>query len=381
MNLSDSSCLHSFDKIPNMPEKIKVLMTLHGVWPIHIHQKYTPIELEPGISLVCVQTEEEPSVREVESLNFEIHEREKIEMRLSLRNHPFSKLPKMGFLFELQERDEDGSFLYMPHKYVRPSMRPKTILRLFQTGEFVTSFIICELGYDINTPISDDPDFLPYEIEPKTIEPLRNFYQYLLPKFQSADSNFAARKKLVTFENLRLRLNNAIQFLDKSYFDEFYFARNIGRTKLDVSRNDNYLRHIFCWLGIESLACYGKDDKTIQLKTHIRHFLSGYSEDVISKLVDTHYDRRSGYIHADPNKMNRIINRDLETVRDVLKQLIFIYLLLCSDEGRLRTLGRMGNGINPVKGLTQMDLTKYFEEMKNNSGADFDSYTFWLGKK
>ncbi len=356
-------------------EKIKVLMTLHGMWPIHIHRKYSPIELEPGISLVCIEGE---PPEEAEHLTVQLHEKGEIEMRSSFRNHPLSKLPKMGMLFEVQER-KDGSFMYMPHQYVGLSMRPKTILRLFKSGEFITSFIINEMGYDIYTPVSKDPDFLSYDIEPQTIEPIQKFYKYLLPKFHNSDKNFAARLKSVTFENLRLRLNNAIQFLDKSYSDEFYFQRTIGGTKLDVPRNDNYLRHIFCWLGIESLACYGKDDKTLQLKTHIRHFLPEYSEDAISTLVDTHYDRRSGYIHADPNKMNRILNRDLETVRDVLKQLIMVYLLICSDEGSLRELGRMGNGINPVKGLTQMDVAKHFGEMKNDSGADFESYVFWVG--
>lgn len=359
-----------------MPEKIKVLMTLHGMWPIHIHRKYSPIELEPGISLVCIDGE---SFEDAGEFKVQVHEKGEIEMRPAFSNHPLSKLPKMGLLFELQERDEDNSFLYMPHKYVGASMRPRTILRLFRSGEFITSLIINELGFDICTPTSDDPDLIHYEIEPQTIEPLQNFYQFVLPKFQSTDRNFAARKKLPTFENLRLRLNNAIQFLDKSYFAEFGFQRSIGVRPLDTPRNDNYLRHIFCWLGIESLTCYGKDDKTLQLKTHIRHFLPEYSEHAVSTLVDTHYDRRSGYIHADPNKMHRILNRDLETVRDVLKQLIMVYLLICSDEGALKELGRKGNGINPVKGLTQMDVAKYFAEMKDGSGADFESYVFWVG--
>ena len=362
--------------------KIKVLMTLHGMWPIHIHRKYNPIELEPGISLVCID-EEETSAKEEWDFSIKIHEKGTINIRSPFRNHPLSKLPKMGLLFEVQKR-KNGSFMYMPHQYVAISMRPKTILRLFKSGEFITSLIINELGFDIYTPISNDPDLLYYEIEPQTIDPMQKFYRYLLPKFQQTDKNFHSRKGSPTFENLRLRLNNAMQFLDKSYFDEFSFQRSIGdRRKLDVPRNDNYLRHIFCWLGIESLACYGKDDKLIQLKTHIRHFLSGYTEDVISALVDTHYDRRSGYIHADPDKMHRILNRDLETVRDILKQLILVYLLICSDKQRLVELGRKGNNINPVKGLTRMDVTKYFEEMKNDAGADFESYTFWIdnGKK
>lgn len=360
-----------------MPEKVKVLMTLHGMWPIHIYQKYSPIELESGINLVCIEGE---LPEDNENFVVQLHEKGEIEMRSSFRNHPLSKLPKMGMLFEVQERKE-GSFMYMPHKYIGISMRPKTILRLFKSGEFVTSFIINELGFDVYTPVSKDPDFLYYEIEPKTIEPLQKFCKYLLTKFQNTDKNFAARKKSGTFENLRLRLNNAIQFLDKSYFDEFYPARSIGTNKLDVPRNDNYLRHIFCWLGIESLTCYGDDEKVVQLITNIKHFLSEYSQDDITAMVKKHYKIRSGYIHADPRKMNRVLNRDLEALRDVLKQLIIVYLLICSDDKRLIELGRMQNGIDPVKGLAQMDLSKYFEEMKNNSGADFDSYNFWLGKK
>jgi hypothetical protein len=358
-----------------MPEKVKVLMTLHGVWPIPINEQIGPIELEDGMSLVTVSKDESSDFDMAGELVINLHNKGQIEMRSHFRNQPLSKLPRMGLLFELQEKDEHGSYLFMPHHYVGRSMRPKTILRLFQSGEFITSLIINEMGFDIYTPVSDSPELLYYEIEPKTIEPLKKFYEYFLEKWKNADKAFAARKGSATFDNLRLRLNNAIQFLDKSYFDEFAFQRTIGDQKSETSRNDNYLRLIFCWFGIESLVCHGKDDKVVQLKTHIPLFLHGSDADYISGLVDTYYGKRSGYVHADPEKMNRILNKELDMVRDLLKLLIMVYFFICSDDEMLKQLGKT-SGINPVNGLKKMDLSKYFQEIKGKSGANFESYTF-----
>ncbi len=279
-------------------ENVKVLMTLHGVCPIPINEQIGPIELEEGISLVTIN-EQPSSVSETSEFVVNLHKKGQIEMRLPFRNHPLSKLPKMGMLFEIQER-KDGGFLFMPHHYVARSMRPKTILRLFQSGEFITSLIINEMGFDISTPMSDDPDLISYEIEPKTVEPLKKFYQFLLGKWRATDALLAERKDSKTFKNLFSRLNNAAQFLDKSYFDEFSFVRTIGARSENSSRYDNYLRMIFCWLGIESLVCYGKEDKLKQLKRHLPLLLTGYTADQISTFVDTYYEMRSFNIHADP---------------------------------------------------------------------------------
>ncbi len=49
--------------------------------------------------------------------------------------------------------------------------------------------------------------------------------------------------------------------------------------------------------------------------------------------------------------------------------------MACSDENIHKELEKEKD-IDPVKGLTKMDLTKFFEEMKNNSGANFESYSF-----
>jgi len=354
-------------------KKVKVLMTLHGLWPIPINEQIGPIELEEGISLVTIN-EQPSSVSETSQFVVNLHKRGQIEMRLPFHNHPLSKLPKMGMLFEIQER-KDGGFLFMPHHYVARSMRPKTILRLFQSGEFISSLIINEMGFDISTPVSDDPDFISYEIEPKTVEPLQKFYQFLLRKWKATDVLFAARKELKTFKNLFSRLNNAAQFLDKSYFDEFAFVRTIGARSENSSRYDNYLRMIFCWFGIESLVCYGKEDKLKQLKRHLPLFLTGFAPDQILTFVDTYYEMRSFYIHADPEKMHRIRNKDLEIVQDVLKLLILVYFMVCSDESIYKELEKEKD-IDPVKGLTKMNLSKYFQEMKDDSGANFESYSF-----
>ncbi len=197
-------------------DKVKILMALHGIWPIPIHDNFDPIELEGGISLVSIIEKEYPSVIETpDDLVVKLHKKGTIELHPPHQDFPVSKLPRMGMLFEIQDKEKDG-LSYGSNNYAVASMRPKTILRLFKTGEFITSLIINPFGFDIYTPISDDPDLLYYEIESKDIEPMKLSYKYLSEKWKMMDKLLASYKGSLTMKRLFNRLNNAIQFLPSS---------------------------------------------------------------------------------------------------------------------------------------------------------------------
>lgn len=347
---------------------------IQNSWPVSDGSDLSPIELEKGISLVMINKKDEAQSSGKEEFTLLLTGKGEIkaEMYLSDRGHPLSRLPRMGLLFEIQDKKREQ--LFMPHHYVIASMRPRTILRLFKMGEFIPSLVLYEHGYYIHVPVSSNPELLHYEITSNDVRPLKDFYSNLLKYWKGADLLLADKRKSKKFENIYWRLNNSVQLLDKTYCDEFGFARTIRTNEDDTSRADNYLRLLFCWMGIESLACHDENKKQQQLKKHLPVFLSGIEKDKIVDFIDSSYSLRSAYIHADPVKMHRIINRDLNIARDVLKMLILIYLLIASDEDVYKELDKHAS-TDPLKGLASMDLNKYFEKMKA-IGANFDSYSF-----
>ena len=111
---------------------LKVLMPLHGMWPIPVPEKIDPIELQEGISLVNIDNENCSLGERDDEFIIPIHDKGEIHGDMGLSdNHPFSRLPKMGLLFEIVARKKDQAFF--PHLYSSASLKPITILRLFQT--------------------------------------------------------------------------------------------------------------------------------------------------------------------------------------------------------------------------------------------------------
>lgn len=348
-------------------------MPLCGIWPIPINQDLGPIELENGISLVtCCKSDDDQEAGE--NYVISIHGKGEIKGHsyLSHEGHPLSKLPRMGLLFEVQKKERDQ--LFMPHHYANAAIRPKTILRLFQAGEFLPSMIIYEHGFYSYVPARKDADLQEYEIPSDRVEPLKSFYAHLLIKWKKAEELLAKEKDARTFSSLFKRLDHAVQFLDKSYFDEFGFTRTIGTRSSDKCRNENFLRLIFCWMGIESLVC-NDEEKIKQLKNNLPLFLSTYKKERVEQFVDAYYDLRSVYVHANPEKMRSIRNSELNTVRDVLKLLILIYFELASTNDVFDELSK-DKLCDPVKALVKIDLSPYCKNVKDNSGAKFDSYCF-----
>jgi len=135
------------------------------------------------------------------------------------------------------------------------------------------------------------------------------------------------KSKIKSHELLFWRISNAIQLLNKSYFDEFSFV-SYGYS----GRLDNFMRLVFCWFGIDSILLTkdcGEETMRKQMKRKLPIFIEEFRHvDMLKKILHSN-EKRSAYVHANPRELAkhaRVKNEDVNFARDVLKRLIIVFM-------------------------------------------------------
>lgn len=235
-----------------------------------------------------------------------------------------------GFLFEFTQKDP-SSLMIMPHLFENKIRNPLTFLRLFCQGNLFAPYGFIEgkdvmSFHDFHQNLNDGHSSLSV----RNVEDFLKFYE----KYSILAENLqqeALKGPGSVFESWYKRINNGIYF-----FTQIYFTSEKNQMNPDA-KDKNNLRLIYLCTALDALVGSGNPNgKKLAEKADL--ILSNIIG-AVKKDIESFYDERSRYIHANPNTMGGVTsNKTIERFSIYIQKIILISLELFGDPDFIKAL-------------------------------------------